>query len=402
MIVRNAISKVRNNQTLSLTSTDGWIDKLTSSGETVTRDRAMGLSAFYGAVRILSNSLGKLPIHVYKDPVTKKRDDRHVINKLLNLRANNYMASFTLRKCAMIQSLLYGCAYIAVFFDAAGRPNELLLMPSEATVVYIYTDGTREYETMINNVSYRFDQDSVIELPWLTYDGRYGVGLLRSAKETLATEYSSQQYAGKFYRNGARISGIVETPGDISWDNKEKLRAQFEETYSGLQNAFRVGVLDFGMKYTPLGIPQRDAQYIESRNFSVEEVSRVTGVPLHKLQSGAQSYNSNEQQGLEYVVDTLLPIVTLWEQEFGYKLFLSRELRAGYYLRFNVAAEMRGDNKSRADYYDVMIRNGIYSINECRDLEEKDAILNGDEHFITKNYMPVSQMLMPAKPTETK
>jgi HK97 family phage portal protein len=353
----------------------------------------MGLSAFYGAVRILSNSLGKLPIHVYKDPVTKKRDDTHAINRLLNLRANNFMASFTLRKSAMIQSLLYGCAYIAVFFDATGRPSELLLMPSDATVVYIYTDGTREYETTINNVRYRFDQDSVIELPWLTYDGQNGVGLLRSAKETLSTEYSSQQYAGKFYRNGARISGIVETQGDVSWENKEKLRAQFEETYSGLQNAFRVGVLDFGMKYTPLGIPQKDAQYIESRNFTVEEVSRVTGVPLHKLQSGKQSYNSNEQQGLEYVVDTLLPIVTLWEQELGYKLFLGRELNAGYYLRFNVAAEMRGDNKSRAEYYDIMIRNGIYSINECRDLEEKDGITNGDEHFITRNYMSVSQML---------
>jgi HK97 family phage portal protein len=261
----------------------------------------------------------------------------------------------------------------------------------------MHTDGAREYETTIGNVRYRFDQDSVIELPWLTYDGRQGVGLLSSAKETLATEYSSQQYAGKFYRNGARISGIVETQGDISWENKEKIRQQFEDRYSGLQNAFRVGVLDFGMKYTPLGIPQRDAQYIESRNFSVEEISRVTGVPLHKLQSGKQSYNSNEQQGLEYVVDTLLPIVTLWEQELAYKLFLGRELRVGYYLRFNVAAEMRGDNKSRADYYDIMIRNGIYSINECRELEEKDGVVNGDEHFITKNYMPVSQMLTQPK-----
>jgi HK97 family phage portal protein len=380
---------------MTLTSTDGWTDVLTSSGVTLTRDKAMGLSAFYGAVRILSNSLGKLPIHVYKHSERgNEKDKQHVINKLLNLRPNTGMTAFTLRKAAMIQSLLYGCAYIAVFFDKDGKPKDMYLLPSENTIsVRQAADGTRYFDTTINGKTWSFSEDSIIELPWLTYDGKTGVGLLSSAKETLSTDYASQQYSGKFYKNGARLSGIVEVASSVSPENKDKIRTQFEEKYGGLDNAFRVGVLDLGMKYTPMGIAQKDAQYIESRGFSVEEVSRFTGVPLHKLQAGKQSYNSNEQQGLEYVVDTLLPIVTLWEQEMSYKLFLDRELMAGYYTKFNLAAEMRGDNKARAEFYEIMFRNGFYSINNVLEKEDMNYIDGGDAHFVTKNYWTLQQAL---------
>ncbi len=397
MLLRNALIRPRNETEtlLSLTSTDGWTDALTSSGVTLTRDKAMGLSAFYGAVRILSNSMGKLPIHVFKETDKgKERDKKHVINRLLNIRPNPHMAAFTLRKAAMIQSLLYGCAYIALFFDNAGYPKEMYLLPSENTmVIREASDGTRFFDVSIKGNLWQFSEDSIIELPWLTYDGRTGVGLLKSASETLSTDYASQQYAGKFYRNGARMSGLIETAATVNWTNKEKVRQQFEEKYGGLDNAFRVGVLDLGMKYTPMGLAQKDAQYIESRGFTVEEIARFTGVPLHKLQTGKQSYNSNEQQGLEYVVDTLLPIVTLWEQEYAYKSFLDRELDLGYYLKFNLAAEMRGDNKARAEFHEIMFRNGFKSINEIRELEEDNAIAGGDEHFVTKNYWTLKQAI---------
>lgn len=396
MLLRNALSPRFKNETyMTLTSTDGWIDSLTSSGETVTRDKAMGLSAFYGAVRMLSNSMGKLPIHIYRETDSgKQRDKKHVINRLLNMRPNPGMTAFTLRKAAMIQSLLYGCAYIAIFFDAVGKPKELYLLPSENTVVVREAaDGTKFYDTAINGKLWSFNQDSIIELPWLTYDGKGGVGLLKSAKETLSTDYAAQQYAGKFYRNGARISGIVETPGTLNQENKEKLRAQFEEKHSGIANAFRVSVLDLGMKYTPLGINQKDAQFIESRNFTVEEISRFTGVPLHKLMAGKQSYESNQQNSLEYVIDTLLPVVTLWEQEFPYKLFLDNELKSGYYMKFNLAAELRGDDKARAEYHEIMFRNGFKSINEVRELEDDNDIEGGDAHFVTKNYWTLEQAL---------
>jgi HK97 family phage portal protein len=355
----------------------------------------MGLSAFYGAVRILSNSIGKLPAHVLRDTGKgKEKDKKHIVNYLENVRPNPWMTAFTLKKAAMMQALLHGCAYIAIFFSNDGKPKELHLLSSKNTmVVREATDGTRYYDTSINGKLWSFHQDSIIELPWLTYDGKTGVGLLSSMKETLSTDYAEQQYAGKFYANGARLSGVVEVGQSLSEPNKEKVRSQFEEKYGGLTNAFRVGVLDLGMKYTPLGISQKDAQFIESRDFNVEEVSRFTGVPLHKLMTGKQSYNSNEQNALEYVVDTLMPIVTLWEQEKTYKLFLDRELQNGYYLKINMAAELRGDNAARATFYETMFRNGFKSINDVRELEDDDDIEGGDEHFISKNYMTLKQAL---------
>lgn len=404
MLVRNAVSRtgIRNSTVLTLTNAEEWLNTATSSGETVSRDKAMGLSAFYSAIKTVSDSMGKLPINIfYQNKKGKQQDKRHVLNHLLNLRPNRYMSAFWLKKVAAIQAMLYGSAYIWVGFDAAGKPNEMLLLPSEGTTRCIDLDTGREwYESTINGKMAKFSPDEMLQVMWTSYDGRVGVGLLTSAKETLATDNAAQQYAGKFYRNGARLSGIVEVPSELSKESKDVVRGEFEERYSGMTNAFRVGVLDFGMKYTPMGLPQRDAQFIESRGFSVEEISRFTGVPLYKLQTGKQSYQSNEQQGLDYVCNTLLTIVTQWEQEFGYRLFLNTELAKGYYLRFNLSSEMRGDDQSRSNFYEKMFRNGFYSINEVRGFEDMNAVPNGDEHFVTRNYMTLDEAVKGQVKTE--
>lgn len=215
--------------------------------------------------------------------------------------------------------------------------------------------------------------------------------MLQMARDTISTDLNAQKYAGKFYKQGARPSGVIEVPTKLSPENKDKVRETFERAVSGMDNAFKVAVVDLGMKYTQLGISQRDAQFIESRHFTVEEVARFTGVPMHKLQSGKQSYESNEAQGIEYVTDTLRPKAVQWEEEFKFKLLLPEE-RERMYFRLNLAAEMRGDDKSRGAFYQIMIGYGLMTPNEGRRLEELDDDPNGDQLLVTKNLTTLSAL----------
>jgi HK97 family phage portal protein len=152
-----------------------------------------------------------------------------------------------------------------------------------------------------------------------------------------------------------------------------------------------VAILDLGMKYTQLGISQQDAQYIESRHFTVEEISRFTGIPAYMMQEGKQSYNSNEQQKLDFLVDTLTPHLVQMEQEWGYKLFSEKDVEEGFYLKKNVAGILRGTHEARANYYEKMTGIGAMNADEVRASEDRSPIPDGlgQKFWKSKNYAPM-------------
>ncbi len=141
---------------------------------------------------------------------------------------------------------------------------------------------------------------------------------------------------------------------------------------------------------------QSDAQYIESRAFSVEEISRFTGIPKHMLQSGQESYESNAQQRVVFVQDTLAPYVIQWEQENSFKCLLAAQRRTGLYFKGNLSVLMRGDDKSRAEFYVYMIQNCVLCPDECRSLEERNPIPGGlgGQFLATKNLGSLESVLM--------
>lgn len=172
---------------------------------------------------------------------------------------------------------------------------------------------------------------------------------------------------------------------DAKPETRDKIRRAFARYAT--EDQFKVAVLDHGMEYTPLGVTQVDAQYLESRGFTVEEVARFTGIPKHMLQTGKESYDSNQQQRVNWVTDTVVPFVTQWEQEEGRKLLTRLQRSAGVYIHGNVSVLLRGDDMSRSQFYERMIRNSIYNPDECRALEERPPIPGGlgQEFVMSKN-----------------
>ena len=185
----------------------------------------------------------------------------------------------------------------------------------------------------------------------------------------------------------------MEVDTDASSETRTKVKREFSRFAS--EEMFAVAVLDRSMKFTPMGLNQRDAQFIESRQFTVEEISRFTGIPKHMMQTGKESYDSNAQQRQNYITDTLLPFVVQWESEDSYKLPTPQDRAAGVYIHGNVEALLRADPATRFSVYEKAIQNSIMNPDECRAKEEKNPIPGGlGQRFLaTKNLGSLESVL---------
>lgn len=382
---------------LTFQTFDGWEDLFTfgptSSGKSVNQVNSLQVAGVYGCVRVLSDSISKLPFQVFRkvDGGREQASD-HPANYLLTVRPNPYMAPAVFKKLLEACRDLWGNAYAYIEWDNRGYPAALWPLDPSVTVPYMDDEQRLWYVTMLKNGEFRkLDQFDVIHLKCFSRDGITGIPYIQNAREAIGTAQAEQEFAGSFFSKGAKPSGILQVPSKLDSAAKNKIRAEFERMASGLDNVHRVAVLDLGMQYQVINMPLKDAQFVENRQWSLKEIARFFGVPLYKLGEGKESYNSNEQQGLDFVINTLAPIITQWEEEFTYKLFSDRELRR-YYMRFNLAAELRGDNKSRAEYYEKMLQNGVYTINEVRELEERNRIEGGDVHLVSLNYTTLNNL----------
>ena len=229
--------------------------------------------------------------------------------------------------------------------------------------------------------------------------------LLR-ASETLAAARAQQQYELSFYESGGQTSGVLETDsalGGYAKDAdgkvmtrvdgspitlKDKLRSDWEEVPAGPSNAHRVAILDYGLKYSPISSSNSDAQFVESKEVSIRDIARYFGVPLYKLQEGKQAYGSNEQNAIEYVVSTLHPIVTQYEEEMTWKLLNMSQVDAGLEIRINMMAELRGDTSARGQWYKDMLQEGVFSVNDVLALEDLPDVPGGEHRRASLNYVP--------------
>lgn len=401
MILNNAM-RTRNAveyQELDWTAMQAWFQRMFFSGEELPTGigTAETLSPIAAAHRILTNSMSLLPIGIYR----KKDGARHAVSDdaldwVLKIRASDTQSPALMKKVLMSQAFWYGVGYAWIRLDESGTVQELLpLYTKDVTIKKDPSTGHIWYDCNMEDIRRRFAPSELIIVYFETYDGVRGRGVLDMARDAIATDAASQRFARKFYQNGARMSGIVEVDADLGPDGRNTIKKEFSRYAAGGDDNFKVAVLDRGYKYTPMGLSQSDAQFIEGRSFSVGEVSRFTGIPEFMLQSGKQAYNSNQQQQLSFVTNTLMAHVTQWEQEWAYKLLARKRLLQGEYMKYNLAALLRGDDESRAKFYQIMVFCGIYNPDECRAFEEKDPLPDGlgEHYFMTKNLDTIERIV---------
>ena len=372
----------------------------TTSGKAVTERSAMQMTAVYSCVRILSEAVAGLPLHLYKytDSDGKAMALDHSLYRLLHDEPNPEMSSFVFRETLMTHLLLWGNAYAQIIRNGKNEIVALYpLMPNKMSVdrdedgrlYYTYYRGSDE-AIKDKGLSVTLYPSDVLHIPGLGFDGLVGYSPIAMAKNAIGMAIACEEYGAKFFANGAAPGGVLEHPGTIK--DPQRVRESWQSTFGGSGNANKIAVLEEGMKYTPIGISPEQAQFLETRKFQINEIARIFRVPPHMVGDLEKSSFSNiEQQSLEFVKYTLDPWVIRWEQSIQRSL-LSADEKSRYFVKFNLEGLLRGDYQSRMNGYAIGRQNGWMSANDIRELENLDRIPEedgGDLYLINGNMLPL-------------
>lgn len=391
MILRKFIEKRDGYMQPNHVDADSIIDFLgTSTNKFMRVSDVIKNSNVFACVSILADDLAKLPIHTYYGDGDRTKGMKHPVAELLYTRPNHLMSAFTLKQTLQMHVGLYGNAFAFIDWGNDGFPKAIWPLEPSSTVPYLdVKTGRLTYQTQtIQGETITLQPSDVLHFKTMARDGIVGKAPWRTLVDELRGQNSTKEFISNFYKNGTLVSGVLQTDSKINQEAKDKLRKDFASRYASPDNAGKTVVLDMGLKFQTIGMQLDQAQFIETQKFGINEVAKVYRVPPHKLaQLDRATYANAEAMGLEYIKSTLLPIFMQWEQELNYKLFTKIE-RQQYYVKFNADAELRGDSKSRAEYYTKMIQTGVYTLNEVRAMEEQKPMNDGmgDKHFISLNY----------------
>lgn len=364
---------------------------------------ARKLSAVDRCIEILGDSVGKLPSFIM-DSKTRETVELPLLY-FLNVRPNEAMTPFIRKKVLETSRLVNGNGYDWIIRnERTGRIEELIPVPGHLVEPWTDTNGRVWYTVMhpLTGAPMVLPNEDICHYKGATRDGLKGVSVLRRASEVIAAARAAQQYERSFYESGGQPAGILKTDSDLGGfvqdprdpskkiGMKDLLRREWERVHYGPNNAHRVAILDLGLDYKPIAASNQEAQFIESKEVSIRDIARYFGIPLYKLQEGKQSYSSNEQNAIEYVVGTLHPIITQYEEEQTWKLLLKSQVDAGLEIRINMMAELRGDTKARGDWYKTMVEIGAFSVNNVAALENMPDVPGGDDRRASLNYVPLS------------
>ena len=328
-----------------------------NAGKRVTDRTALQHIAVYACVRVLSEAIAQLPLHLYKyNDKGKERVSQHPLYFLLHDQPNPEMTSFVFRETLMSHLLIYGNAYAQIIRNGRGDVLGLYpLMPDRMKVdrdeknrlIYIYS----RYDEANPNLKEQGDiilyADEVLHIPGLGFDGLVGYSPIALAKNAIGISIACEEYGASFFGNNANPSGVLEHPGVIK--NPDKLRDAWHRAYGG-KNSHKVAVLEEGVKFTPISIPNNEAQFLETRKFQIEEIARMYRVPLHMIGDHA-TFSNVEHLSLDFVKYSLDPWIVRWEQSLQ-KALLSDSEKGQYFVKFNVDGLLRGDYASRMQGYD--------------------------------------------------
>lgn len=368
-----------------------------------TETSAEKLAAVDRCINVLSDSMAKMPSYVLNEG-TRERPQLPILS-LLNLRPNEAMTAFVLKKTTEIARLTQrGGAYIWIIRDRMSEePKELIHIPSRLVKPWQDSKGKVHYDVThpYDGSQMRLEAEDILHYKCYSTNGLNSIPVLERASQVVQAGLAAQSYQQAYYESGGQPAGVLKTEADLGGyvldknrkatdvTLKDALRKEWDRVHYGPRNAHRIAILDKGLDYKPITISMADAQFVESHDVTVLDICNFFGVPAYKVNAGKQSYNSNEQNAIEYVTGTLHPNVLGYEQEDSWKLLLPSQRRKGLALRRNMLAELRGDYDSRGRWYQTMVEMGAYNINDVLLHEELPDVPGGDVRRVSLNYIPL-------------
>jgi len=367
----------------------------TASGVKVSESTMLESSAVFACINVISQDIGQLPAHLYKriDEKGKERAVTHSLYNILRYSPCPEMTAMSFKETLQSHILTWGNAYANVDRDKQGRIKALwILSPSKMEIV---RDGTRllYIYTLPSGEKRKLTKDEIFHIPGLSFNGITGYSPITLMRESLALSMAEQEYHARFFGNGAMATQIMTHPGHVSDKGKQNIRAGWDKMHKGLSNAHRMAILEEGVDIKQIGLTHADSQFLEGREFQINELARFFRMPLHKIQKmNDTSYNNIENMSLEYVTGTLMPWATKWEQAV-HLFLLGRNEKSQYFVEFMFQQMLRGNAEARAKFYQSMWSTGSLSPDDIRAMENLNPIANGDgdQYFVPLNFIPIDK-----------
>lgn len=357
----------------------------------VTVESALTLSAVWRAMNVISGTLAGLPLKHYLKTDSGRTELKKSSALSLLKRPNNFMTGFIWRESLMAVCLGYGNAYSIIKRNASAVATETIPIHPDNCIPF-KDDSKMWYLVRVDDKSYVVPSENMLHFPGLSFNGLVGKAPIGIARESLGGAMATQKFGNNFFANGANIGGVLSTPGEMSDTVYNRLKTSWAERYQGVNNSNKVAILEGGTTFEKIGIPPEDAQFIQTRNFHTTEVARWFGVPPHLLMDLERSTNNNiEHQGMEFVTYTLLPWANRWEEELQRKI-IRTDKQDEEYFEHDFGGLLRGDAKSRAEYYKGLFAIGAISPAMIAQLENLPKPPNGDSFYIQGAYVPADQV----------
>lgn len=394
MIWEERASKVTG---LSVTNTEWWEQFLeqtaqSAAGVTVTPTGAMKQSVVFRCVALIA-SIGTLPLKYYKRQSDggKQLADKDNLWKVLHDQPNSEQTAVEFWEMMFGHLALRYNAYAQIIRDQAERISLWPLNPAKMEVkrvsgklVYIYDqEGGKPI---------KFKAEEIFHVRGMMNNGLVGVSPIANAVDTIGLRMAQEKYASKLFANGVLHRGIWKWPGRFKTkEAKKALEESLHDAYGGVDNAGRTPVLEQGLDWQSVSMTPEDAEAIATAKFSLAEISRFFGVPLHKLgELDRATFSNIEEQNTDWVVDTVRPWCKRVEATVKKSLIPESQKRT-HYVEFLLDDLLRGNTETRWKAYQTGVQTGVFSLNDVRKKENMNPIEGGDVHLIPLNFIPLDQ-----------
>jgi HK97 family phage portal protein len=375
----------------------------TGAGVDINEITVLSIPAFFHGIRLYGQTLGNqkwdLIHHLDNNSIEIAR--KHPVHALLHNRPNEFQSSAEFRETIIGHALVYGGGFAYIERNGNYRPTALLPLLPDRTRPQL-DQGKFNYLTIVNGKQITLEPDEVFHIRGFSMNGTSGVPLVQIMKDTLGLTKAQEEFACKFYGNGANMGGFFEMPGSLTVQAQQNLKDSMRREYGGLGNAFKHIFLEDGVKYHQLGTDPDKAQFIEGRQFQLSEIARVLGLPCHLLYDLSRSTNNNiEHQGIEVVTYSFAPWAGKLCDEANNKLLYESE-KDDYETRIDLTPLMKGDALTQAQTDQIRFNTLAITPNEIRAKDGRNPIDGGNDLYINQAYLPLSismqKALMPSQP----
>jgi len=381
----------------------------TKTGEVINAESALGSSVVFRCINLIAEKYAQVPIMLKQTMPTggTKTITDHWAARALGISPNPEMDLVTFKKLIIAWRYMRGQMFCEK--DVSNDESTGYLWPLTSPTMLILRDWGSPGNKVVYKYSYNvyqehapapkvytrnFDASQLLAMLDFTLNGIVGVSRIAIARESIALGLSYEAFASRFVANDAVPRGFIVTKSNLKKETKQAMREEWERALSG-ENRYKVGILDGELDFKAAGMASKDAEFLDSRTFQIQEVARWFGVPSHLVGDLSRSTNNNiEQQSLEFLTNCMDPLFRAQESSFNRCLLTDDELDAGYHFEHDRNALLAADLVATADSSQKDILSGVKTLNEVRDARGLNPVKNGDLTFFNLAYGPVGNGYM--------